>query len=36
MKEGCDNVSIDYGEKDGYWMDGTCSSKERRWINACK
>ena len=24
MKEGCDNVSINYGEKDGYWMGGTC------------
>jgi len=28
MKEGCDNVSIDYGEKDGYWMDGTYSSRK--------
>jgi len=28
MKEGCDNVSIDYGEKDGCWMDGTCSSRK--------
>jgi len=30
------SVRIKYGEKDGYWMDETCSSKERGWINTWK